>query len=156
MEGPSVTVTDPFKDAMELDGEFYGENGDKILFTAGNISNPSADLAREQVWKDIEALDYYDSQKLLTRTSYSAQDMFSDPSEDATISSVVVALSAMGDDDESEGDEDKVSSMVNASREDDSRWAPHGSKTMFFLDLLDNLPRLRLSDDHLQAIMWVM
>lgn len=27
---------------------------------------------------------------------------------------------------------------------------------MFFLDLLDNLPRLRLSDDHLQAIIWVM
>lgn len=24
------------------------------------------------------------------------------------------------------------------------------------LDLLDNLPRLRLSDDHLKAIMWVM
>lgn len=27
---------------------------------------------------------------------------------------------------------------------------------MFMLDLLDNLPRLRLSDDHLKAIMWVM
>ncbi|KAJ7796773.1 hypothetical protein B0H14DRAFT_3093282 [Mycena olivaceomarginata] len=27
---------------------------------------------------------------------------------------------------------------------------------MFMLDLLDNLPRLRLSDDHLKAIIWVM
>lgn len=27
---------------------------------------------------------------------------------------------------------------------------------MFMLDLLDNLPRLRLSDDHLKTIMWVM
>jgi len=27
---------------------------------------------------------------------------------------------------------------------------------MFMLDLLDNLPRLRLSDDHLRTIMWVM
>jgi hypothetical protein len=27
---------------------------------------------------------------------------------------------------------------------------------MFMLDLLDNLPRLRLSDDHLKAILWVM
>lgn len=25
---------------------------------------------------------------------------------------------------------------------------------LFFLDLLDNLPRLRLSDDHLKAIIW--
>jgi hypothetical protein len=27
---------------------------------------------------------------------------------------------------------------------------------MFMLNLLDNLPRLRLSDDHLKAIIWVM
>ncbi|KAF5374429.1 hypothetical protein D9615_009052 [Tricholomella constricta] len=39
---------------------------------------------------------------------------------------------------------------------DDYEWAPHGSKTMFMLDLLDNLPRLRLSDDHLRTILWVM
>jgi hypothetical protein len=55
----------------------------------------------------------------------------------------------------------------------DPAWAPHGSKTvrvlyiifiillnsfikMFMLDLLDNLPRLRLSDDHLKTIIWVM
>lgn len=60
---------------------------------------------------------------------------------------------------------------------DNNDWAPHGSKTvrgfvvqafflgnsadkfeiqMFMLDLLDNLPRLRLSDDHLKAIIWIM
>jgi hypothetical protein len=27
---------------------------------------------------------------------------------------------------------------------------------MFFLDLLDNLPRLRLSDDQMKAIIWAM
>jgi hypothetical protein len=27
---------------------------------------------------------------------------------------------------------------------------------MFMLDLLDNLPQLRLSDDHLKTIMWIM
>lgn len=27
---------------------------------------------------------------------------------------------------------------------------------MFMLDMLDNLPRLRLSDDHMKTIMWVM
>jgi hypothetical protein len=27
---------------------------------------------------------------------------------------------------------------------------------MFMLDLLDNLPRLRLSDDHMKTILWIM
>jgi hypothetical protein len=27
---------------------------------------------------------------------------------------------------------------------------------MFMLDLLDHLPRLRLSDDHLRAVIWIM
>lgn len=37
-----------------------------------------------------------------------------------------------------------------------NRWFPYENQTMFFLDLLDNLPRLRLSDDHLKAVLWVM
>lgn len=59
---------------------------------------------------------------------------------------------------------------------DDTEWYPHGSKTvsnvcknknhmldiyivsaqMFMLDLLDSLPRLRVSDDQMKAILWVM
>ncbi len=27
---------------------------------------------------------------------------------------------------------------------------------MFLLDLLDNMPRLRLSDDHMKFIMWIL
>ncbi|KAG9107834.1 hypothetical protein FRC07_008574, partial [Ceratobasidium sp. 392] len=37
-----------------------------------------------------------------------------------------------------------------------TNWSPHGSKMMFLLDLLDNIPRLRLSTEHLQLIVWVM
>ncbi|KAG8867809.1 hypothetical protein FRB98_003951, partial [Tulasnella sp. 332] len=35
-------------------------------------------------------------------------------------------------------------------------WFPYGNKTMFLLDLLSNLPRLRLSDSHFRMILWVM
>ncbi|KAG8696511.1 hypothetical protein FRC09_008469 [Ceratobasidium sp. 395] len=37
-----------------------------------------------------------------------------------------------------------------------TNWSPHGSKIMFLLDLLDNIPRLRLSTEHLELIVWIM
>ncbi|KAG8914101.1 hypothetical protein FRC01_004225 [Tulasnella sp. 417] len=38
----------------------------------------------------------------------------------------------------------------------DHDWSPYPSKTMFLLDLLDNMPRLRLSDAQMRLILWVM
>ncbi|EJD38038.1 hypothetical protein AURDEDRAFT_72549, partial [Auricularia subglabra TFB-10046 SS5] len=35
-------------------------------------------------------------------------------------------------------------------------YAPYKNKTMFLLDLLDSLPRLRLSNAHLEMILWIM
>lgn len=40
--------------------------------------------------------------------------------------------------------------------EEDCKWFPYENKTLFFLDLLDSLPRLRMSDDQMKAILWVM
>ncbi|KAF8524727.1 hypothetical protein JB92DRAFT_2703097 [Gautieria morchelliformis] len=35
-------------------------------------------------------------------------------------------------------------------------WAPYPNKTMCLIDLLDNLPRLRLSQRHMEMFLWVM
>ncbi|KZV92613.1 hypothetical protein EXIGLDRAFT_749574 [Exidia glandulosa HHB12029] len=35
-------------------------------------------------------------------------------------------------------------------------WAPYPTKTMFHIDLLDNLPRLRMSDAQLRMVLWTM
>ncbi|KAH7316379.1 hypothetical protein B0J17DRAFT_634134 [Rhizoctonia solani] len=37
-----------------------------------------------------------------------------------------------------------------------SSFLPYSHKTMFLLDMLDNIPRLRLSTGHLKLIMWIM
>ncbi|KZT63469.1 hypothetical protein DAEQUDRAFT_741901 [Daedalea quercina L-15889] len=41
-------------------------------------------------------------------------------------------------------------------RPEQDPWYPFGSKAMFILDLLDNLPRLRLSNDHFKVILWAL
>ncbi|KAJ7920028.1 hypothetical protein B0H13DRAFT_1867935 [Mycena leptocephala] len=64
------------------------------------------------------------------------------------------ALRGMGLNEESEDELEEDFSFASSVEEED--WFPHGSRTMFMLDLLDNFPRLRLSDDHLKAILWVM
>ncbi|KIJ50037.1 hypothetical protein M422DRAFT_44514 [Sphaerobolus stellatus SS14] len=57
-------------------------------------------------------------------------------------------------------DSDIHSKQVAANTSDFDRqnenWFPYPSKIMFLLDLLDSLPRLRLSRPHLQLFMWVL
>ncbi|KAJ6601581.1 hypothetical protein B0H10DRAFT_2196213 [Mycena sp. CBHHK59/15] len=64
------------------------------------------------------------------------------------------ALQRMGLNEESE-DEFEEDFPFTHNVEEQDRF-PHGSHTMFMPDLLDNLPKLRHSDDHLKAIIWVM
>ena len=58
-------------------------------------------------------------------------------------------------------DDDAAEDNANANDglgagEKDGAWQPYTLKTMFMVDLLDRLPRLCLSDDHLKLILWVM
>ncbi|KAF8530078.1 hypothetical protein BU17DRAFT_6769, partial [Hysterangium stoloniferum] len=138
---------EPFDGVTEQGLHFYDHHRNEIIFSAGDLEKHKK-AENEQLWKDIEGLNYYDH-TLLTKTAYSAKDMFGDFSEDATISSVIVAMSSLVI-------EISGAKIRSESSDEDARWAPHGSKTMFFLNLLDKLPRLQLSDDHLQAIIWVM
>ncbi|KAJ7827689.1 hypothetical protein B0H14DRAFT_3144540 [Mycena olivaceomarginata] len=108
-----------------------------------------------RIWREMENLGYYDHTIFTDMTPMMA-DIF-DKTDDCTVSDAVRAMAAMG-----EYNMVLMSlmkkTMMTALRwgvfnED---WVPHSSKTMFMLDLLDNLPHLRLSDDQLKAIIWVM
>ncbi|KAJ6528118.1 hypothetical protein B0H19DRAFT_1214630 [Mycena capillaripes] len=142
------------------------------MFSAGEV--PAVDSSESiRIWREMENLEYYDHTIFADMKPMMA-DMF-DKTDDCTLSDAVRAMAAMGLDESDEEDDDD-SSSAGVFNED---WAPHGSKAvgfnfrydfgckletdilstwiqMFMLDLLDNLPRLRLSDDHLKAIIWVI
>ncbi|KLO11010.1 hypothetical protein SCHPADRAFT_930212 [Schizopora paradoxa] len=57
-------------------------------------------------------------------------------------------------DEDCDANTSQASSKAEASLS--KAWAPYRNKTMFLLDVLDNLPRLRLSDAQLRVIFFVM
>ncbi|KAJ7443273.1 hypothetical protein FB451DRAFT_1190179 [Mycena latifolia] len=76
-----------------------------------------------------------------------------DQTEDGTLTEAVAAMAAMGVEDSDDEEDEGHDESATDSGDFDNSWAPHGSKP---INLLDSLPRLRLSDDHLKAIIWVM
>ncbi|KAJ7135191.1 hypothetical protein C8R43DRAFT_846381, partial [Mycena crocata] len=136
----------PFTGTVTYGSRILDTHGNAIMFSAGEVP---VDESGNDVWKAMESLEYCDHTVFADMTPMMAE-LF-DKTDDCTVSDAVRAMAAMDD-------EEKEEEEANAAGkgEFDTDWAPHGSKSMFMLDLLDNLPRLRLSDDHMKAIIWVM
>ncbi|KAJ6600531.1 hypothetical protein DFH09DRAFT_1257967 [Mycena vulgaris] len=123
---PQSPDQDPFSDVMQYEDGFFDASGTQIIFSAGS------DLGQKNKLTMRKFTNRWIDLFLFPTTRYSARIR-----------------------DESD-DEDEQDDFGFAHAEEDEAWFPHGSRTMFMLDLLDNLPRLRLSDDHLKSIIWVM
>ncbi|KAJ7306731.1 hypothetical protein DFH08DRAFT_824682 [Mycena albidolilacea] len=150
---PQSPIEDPFSNTIEYGEQFFDAEGAPILFSAGESRQTVAQAQREDIEEQMNRL-------LLLGPGHSLFGHFSDGLEDGPDSvdgAFSAALSRMGlqDDSDTENGEDEFA-FVHGSDSEEAEWLPHGSRTMFMLDLLDNLPRLRLSDDHLKAIIWVM
>ncbi|KAJ6488399.1 hypothetical protein DFH09DRAFT_1105629 [Mycena vulgaris] len=108
-----------------------------MFFSAG--TEETGATSRGELLEGIRNLDYYD------HTMFGKMDR-----EDLTVSSAVELMVEMGLDDSDAGSEAEYSHK-------DSRWSPHGSKPASrSRSNTNNLPRLRLSDDQLKTIIWVM
>ncbi|KAJ7226230.1 hypothetical protein C8J57DRAFT_1197699 [Mycena rebaudengoi] len=140
----------PFQGAIAYGDDLLDASGDPVLFSAGNIriNNNSGD----KLWAEMDGLEYYGHTILADKSVFLSELL--DSAEDSTITGVAAALASMGLD---ESDEEEEAENEKGPRSDfNTDWAPHGSKAMFMLDMLDNFPRMRLSDDHMKTVMWVM
>ncbi|KAJ7882193.1 hypothetical protein B0H14DRAFT_3433567 [Mycena olivaceomarginata] len=120
-----------------MDGDqFFDADRNEMFFSAGT-EDRTGHASRQELLEGIRNLDYYD------HTVFGKMDR-----EDVTVSSAVEAMVEMV--------------MMNRTQKRSTSpmtvvGVPMGPKLhMFMLDLLDNLPRLRLSDDQLKTIIWVM
>ncbi|KAG5649806.1 hypothetical protein H0H81_001936 [Sphagnurus paluster] len=130
-------------------GHLFDGNRNPILLSAGE------DISSTQYCEVAKQLE--DLTSIRDNTLFGIYDepgQMNIDEEDPTVMHFVNLMRDLGIETEEE-DENEVDDPM-WSPEEISEWSPHGSKTMFMLDLLDNLPRLRLSDDHLKAIIWVM
>ncbi|KAJ7836514.1 hypothetical protein B0H13DRAFT_1913006 [Mycena leptocephala] len=148
---PPSPVENPFSDIMLYDDGFFDNTGQRIKFSAGHLPDHDM-LARTEVQQRIDRLSLLPNHSIFGQFSDELED---EPDSEATVDGAfAAAMRRMGMDDES--DEEGEDDFGFARVDEDEAWFPHGSRTMFMLDLLDNLPRLRLSDDHLKSIIWVM
>ncbi|KAF9779424.1 hypothetical protein BJ322DRAFT_1167239 [Thelephora terrestris] len=55
-----------------------------------------------------------------------------------------------------ESESDVASQEPGWTAQDGGDYWPYPSKTMLVLDILDNMPHLRLSDDHMKTVLWML
>ncbi|KAI0684232.1 hypothetical protein BC835DRAFT_1464922 [Cytidiella melzeri] len=127
----------PFHNMTVEESHFLDENGEDIVFSAGpSLRNNEVD-GRKALEQELGFLGLVEDQGVFGCAASSVTDL--------------------GIDDEWINDEDGEDPIIEELRmPQNDDWAPHNSKTLFMLDMLDNLPHLQLSDDHLKAIIWVM
>lgn len=119
-----------FQNLVAAEDGIYNDNNMKVVLSAGrSVADNSKD-----VWQGIK--DLVKGRETIPLTNQSAV-IIKDVSEDINFKN---------------WDEPNGTDSIDG----DERWFPYENKTIFFLDLLDSLPRLRLSDDHLKAVLWVM
>ncbi|TFY66993.1 hypothetical protein EVJ58_g1912 [Rhodofomes roseus] len=144
----------PMNDVYAEGSLYVDREGHPIEITAGNTTSINEQLRAQLA--DINTNERTFGSGNQWGAAYPIGIDFEDqPEADATIPDVIASLDFQCEDDLDE-DDDEILSSLHSSHTDNQDWTPYGSKTMFMLNLLDNLPRLRMSDDHLKVFLWVM
>ncbi|KZT19304.1 hypothetical protein NEOLEDRAFT_1152040 [Neolentinus lepideus HHB14362 ss-1] len=139
--------TNPFDDMILKDDEYFLPSGERVLFSAG-AGDEQSTARHTQLEEQMHSLDSCEQHTLFGRTELSLDHL----EDDSSIPDIVRAMRMMG----LEEDEDEEVGGYNPEQIQHEGWEPYESKTMFMIDLLDNLPCLQLLDDHMKAILWVM
>ncbi|KAI0935086.1 hypothetical protein AcV7_003988 [Taiwanofungus camphoratus] len=144
---------DPFTEVIMADEGYYIDtDSHQVKLFAGVLSTNSNEMHIIKQLEDLQNGGHVE----LESAPLAIDTLESDSDIDATVPDVIAALQAMGLDDFDLDETDDIDEIFYTNLPQDHDWDPYESKTMFMLDLSDNLPRLRLSDDQLKMILWIM
>ncbi|GBE88301.1 hypothetical protein SCP_1301160 [Sparassis crispa] len=153
---PALAGHNPLDDLVVYDHEFFDTHGQQILFSAGQVI---PDITRQDLGAGLKELEYYDHEIFgrVWTSEDNTHETVADDGGDSSVPEFIARLRDAGVKGVLDSDcESEDGESVDERCEHNGDWAPHGFKMLFMLDLLDNLPHLRLSDDQLRAIIWVM
>ncbi|KAH6868945.1 hypothetical protein BKA70DRAFT_1491597 [Coprinopsis sp. MPI-PUGE-AT-0042] len=145
-EEEDVDMPEPLQGVLFSEGRVF-QDGDEVFFSAGVDPRLEEAKRMEEVRTKLSNLHLYRNDMC------DASNIFEEPDDNAASvdHGIHTSLQSLGIE---ESDDEFEYSMEETLRS--TEWSPYGSKTMCMLDMLDRMPRLRLSRDHLKAIIWVM
>ncbi|KAJ3924864.1 MAG: hypothetical protein NXY57DRAFT_968859 [Lentinula lateritia] len=133
-------VYDVQKDSM---GNYIDSDGNEIIFSAGPNLEDEQRARLQSLVRQMNALDL-----LPHHTSLNNFHENNEEPDDELDDLMQFGFNEL--------EHEEIGEIPTEMEEDEKDWAPHGSKTMFMIDLLDKQPRQRLSDPQLKSILWVM
>ncbi|THV05527.1 hypothetical protein K435DRAFT_892109 [Dendrothele bispora CBS 962.96] len=151
-------VDDPLEDVVmdDVTGLYSDRAGNHFMFSAGEQETLKERQKTQAFERKLDDLAYLTSHSLFGHSD----------STNVEPNDTIEPLDSLDELDEREDEEQTyVNSSSPPSQLDECLWFSPSfngrtlinlKSKMFMLDLLDNLPRLRLSDDHMKAIIWVM
>ncbi|GBE79608.1 hypothetical protein SCP_0208080 [Sparassis crispa] len=149
-------TSDPVMEAyMDDDSGYVDYDGNAIAFSAGTTNVLAHDM--HHLEQQLENLQNGEDVHLRLGDMVSVMAEGEEHGEtDAIVPDIIAAMRSMGIEDSDNEDDIEDMFCKEVPMRMDGDWKPYGSKTMFMLDLLDNLPRLRLLDDHMKTFIWIM
>ncbi|KAF9013807.1 hypothetical protein BDZ89DRAFT_1166951 [Hymenopellis radicata] len=138
-------------------GMFIDDDGVRVHFSAGENEDQCAAAEMQKLDEQLDYLGMIQDHTFLAQFEHEGDPPNDTRDDESPISRVTAAIDELCIEDEEEGDQPDVEMMdADQEPENSSDWWPYPSKQMFLLDMLDNMPRQRLSEDHLKSILWVM